>query len=236
MAKTLAQIRTITRMFLDEANEADWTNTELDYFINQRYHRVYSAVLTVFEDYKITTSFDSFVANQQEYTLPSGLFKIRRIEVNYDVSNANSVFQKANPLTSLENVRTRLAETNLGTSILRDPVYFVSGSTVYFLPIPTTSGTNAIKYWYIPVLSDLASDASTIDIPYPDRYYNIIAVGAAADALRMGQQESAEADKLDQKFVADVLLMQEELEDRVADDSKFVTDVSGDSLDFGGGY
>lgn len=236
MSKTLANIRTQVRSYLDETSAADWTDTELNSLINQRYHRVHTAIAGVFEDYKITTSFESLVANQQEYTLPTDLYKLRRVEVNYDISNSNSVFQKATPLTSLESVRTRLAETNIGSAILRNPVYYVTGLKIGFLPIPTSSGTNAIKYWYVPVLTELSADADTIDIPYPDRYWNIIAEGATADALRFGQQESVEADKLDQKFVAGILLMQEELEDRIADDSKFVLDVSGQSLDFTGGY
>lgn len=236
MSKTLANIRTLVRGYLDETSPSDWTDAELNVLINQRYHRVHTAVIDVFEDYKITTSFDNLIANQQEYTLPTDLFKVKRVEVNYDISNSNSTFQKAAPLTALDSVRTRLAETNIGSNIIRNPVYYVTGTSIGFLPIPTSSGTSAIKYWYIPVLSDLSADASTIDIPYPDRYYHLIAEGATADALRFGEQSTIEADKFDQKFVAGVLLMQEELEDRVADDSKFVIDVSGDPLEFGGGW
>lgn len=223
------------RSFLDETTQSDWTDAELNRLINQRYHRLYTAVLTVYEDYKITTSFASLIANQQEYTLPSDLFKLRRLEINYDISNTNSVFQKATPLTALDAVRTRLGETNIGSSILRNPVYYVTGDKVGLLPIPTSSGTNAIKYWYVPTASDLSADASTIDIPYPERYYHIIAEGAAGDAYRFGEQNSSEADKFDQKFIAGTLLMQEELEDRIADDGKFILDVSGDDLDFTGG-
>mgnify|MGYP001571588770 CR=1 FL=1 len=236
MSKTLSEIRSLVRSYLDEGSPSDWTNAELNSLINQRYHRVHSAAATVFEDYKITTSFASLVANQQEYTLPTDLFKLRRVEVNYDISNSNSVFQKATPLTSLDAVRTRLAETNIGSNIIRNPCYYVTGSSIGFLPIPTSAGTNAIKYWYVPVLSDLASDSTSVDIPYVDRYYHLIVEGATADALRFGEQSSVEADKFEQKFIAGIILMQEELEDRVADDSKFVLDVQGDPLDFGGSY
>lgn len=236
MAKTLLQIRTQVRSYLDETAAADWLDPELNTLINQRYHRVHSAIANVFEDYKITTSFDNLVANQQEYTLPTDLYKLRRVEVNYDITNTNSVFQKVTPFTALESIRTRLAETDVSSNITRDPGYYVTGSKIGFLPIPTLAGTNAIKYWYVPVLTDLVSDSDVIDIPYPDRYWHVIAEGATGDALRFGQQESVEADKLDKKFVAGVLLMQEELEDRVADDAKFVINVIGDPLDFGGGW
>lgn len=235
MSKTLLQVRTQVRSYLDETAAADWNDSELTTLINQRYHRLYSAVANVFEDYKITTSFDSLVANQQEYTLPTDLYKLRRVEVNYDITNSNSTFQRVTPFTGLDAIRTRLAETNIGSNLFRQPGYYVTGLKIGLLPIPTSSGTNAIKYWYVPVLTELSSDSDTIDIPYPDRYWHIIAEGATADALRFGQQESSEADKFDQKFVAGILLMQEELEDRVADDAKFVIDVAGDALDIMGG-
>lgn len=236
MSVALSTIRTQVRSYLDETTAADWTDAELNRLINQRYHRVYSAVVEVYEDYKITTSFASLVADQQEYTLPTDLFKLRRVEINYDTDNTNSTFQKATPVTSLDAIRTRLAETNISSSFLRNPTYYITGTSIGFLPIPTTSETNGIKYWYIPTLSDLSADASTIDIPYPERYWHLIAEGATSDAYRFGEQNPSEADKFDQKFVAGVLLMQQELEDRVADDSKFVIDVSGDSLDYGGSW
>lgn len=236
MAVTLAQIRQQVRSYLDETIASDWSDTELNRLINQRYHRVYAAVTTVYEDYHITTAFTNMVADQQEYTLPSDIYKIRRVEINYDVNNSNSQFQRAAPVGTVDAIRTRLSETQIGSNILRNPVYYNLGTTVGFLPIPTLSGTNAIKLWYVPTATELSSDSSTIDIPYPERYWHLIAEGATADADRFGEQNSTEADKFDGKFDRGIQLMQEELEDRVADDSKFIIDVSGDSLDFGGTY
>lgn len=235
MAVTLSTIRTQVRSYLDEPTAADWTDVELNRLINQRYHRLFSAITTVFEDYRITFATADLVANQQEYTLPADFFKIRRIEINYDISNSDSQNQKATPVSGVDGIRTQLGDTN-GSTILRNPVYYILGDTIGFLPIPTKSGEEAIQMWYVPVLPDLTSDSSTVDIPYPERYYHVIAEGAAGDAYRFGEQNSSEADKYDSKFVAGVILMQEELEDRVADDSKFVIDVSGDPMDFGGYY
>lgn len=233
---TFSVIRSLVRSYLDESSPSDWNETELTYFIGQRYQRVYTAAVTVFEDYNITTSFLTTVANQQEYTLPTDLFKLRRVEINYDISNANSTFQKATPLTSLDAVRTRLAETNIGSSILRNPIYYVTGTALGFLPIPDKAGTSAIKLWYVPVVANpvyLTDDQTVPSIPYVDRYWHLIAEGATADALRMGQQDSREADKFDQKFLAGILLMQEELEDRIADDAKFVIDTDPINFEYG---
>lgn len=235
MSVALSTIRTQVRSYLDESTAADWTDVELNRLINQRYHRVYSAVITVFEEYRINFATADVVAGQQEYSLPSDLFKLRRLEINYDKSNSDSQFQKATPVTSIDSIRTQMAVPGSG-SILRNPVYYTLGDTIGFLPIPSISGDEAIQLWYVPVITELATDTATIDIPYPERYWHLIAEGATADAYRFGEQNSVEADKFDAKFVAGVVLMQEELEDRVADDGKFVIDVSGDPLDFGGYY
>jgi len=236
MSVALSTVRAQVRSYLDESAESDWSDTDLNRLINQRYHRVYTAVIGVFEDYKISTDFINTVATQQEYTTSDGLatdiYKIRRVEINYNITNTDSVFQRAFPLTNVDAMRVRLGETNMGPTLYRNPMYYFLGGSLGFIPIPDKVGTNAIKMWYVPTLADLSSDSSTIDLPYPERYYHVIAEGAAGDALRFGQQESREADKFDQKFIAGVILMQEELEDRVAEESKTVIDVQGENLDF----
>lgn len=234
MSKTLNNCLVRVRRVLDEATAANWQNSDLTVLVNERYHRVHTAVCTVFEDYKISTSFISTVANQQEYTLPTDLFKLRRVEINYDITNSNSVFQRAASVANIDAVATRLAETNISSNIVRNPVYYNLGTSIGFLPIPDKAGTSAIKLWYIPLLTDLVNTTDTLDLPYVDRYYNIVCTGAAADALRFGQVESLEADKLDQKFIADILLMQEELEDRIAENSKFVINTDPISFESGG--
>ena len=232
MAKTLLNLRTQTRSLLGEPTATDWTNAELNLLINTYYHKVHSAVVNVFEDYApLSTSNMTTVANQQEYSLPSDLLKLRRVEINYDVSNANSAPLRAFPMP-MDSVRRDLGNTNLGVTILRNPFYFLRGSVVGFVPVPTRAGTDAIKVWYNPVLTDLSADTDTINIPYPDNYWMLIVYGATADALRFEQQESQEALQLEAKFERGIQQMQEELEDRVADETKFVTDTRGESLDF----
>lgn len=232
MAKSLSTIRTQVRSYLDEPTAADFTNAEIDRLINVYYHKVYSAVVNVFEDYApLSTANATTVADQQEYSLPSDFLKLRRVEINYDVSNANSAPLRAFPMP-MDQVRRDLGNTNLGVNILRNPFYFLRGSVIGFIPVPTRAGTNAIKFWYSPVLSDLSADTDTINIPYPDNYWLLITYGAVAEALRFGQQESQEALQLEAKFERGIQQMQEELEDRIADETKLVTDVTGESVDF----
>lgn len=232
MAKSLSTIRTQVRGFLDESTAADWTNAELNTLINVRYHKVYAAAITVFEEYNITTATTATVASQQEYGLPSDFYKIRRVEINYDTSDSNSAPTRALP-KNIDVVRRDLGFTNMGTAIFSNAYYYIIGNEIGFVPIPDKSQSGAITIWYVKQVTDMSSDSDEIEIPYPDRYWMLIAEGATADALRFGQQDMEAADRFERKFEFGLLKMQEELEDRVAEEGKTIIDTSGAILDFG---
>jgi len=232
MAVTKLQIRTNVRSFLDEVSEADWTDTELDYFINQAYHEVASSVMETFEDYYMSEpTFSDSVEDQQEYVLPTDFHKIRRVEINYDTTNDDSNYQRALP-SNIDEVRGRLENTDFLIGNSRNPVYYLVGDRIGFLPILNENGTDAIKILYIKEIADMDEDTDEIDIPYPERYYKLIVLRATADALRKGQQESTEADKLDSKFDRGLEKMKRELEDRISEEGKTVIDISDDILEF----
>lgn len=233
MAKTRSTLRTDTRSYLDESTEADWKDTDLNRSINKYYQKVVTAVMETFEDYYLTEATADTVADQQEYSLPTDFFKIRRVEINYDIDNSNSAFSRALRF-DIDAARGRLAETNLGIGVVRNPSYYIQGDLIGFLPIPSNNGDEAIKIWYVRYISDMDDDTDTIDIPYPDRYYEIITKFAAAEALRKGQQEPTEAKRLYDEAKADLEEMKRQLEDRIAEGAKTVIDTSGENLDFGG--
>lgn len=248
MAISLLTTRTQVRSNLDEpaTEAADWSDTELNRVINQRYHQVISAVMTVYEDYYLTTATFASVANQQEYTaasaLPSNIFKLRRVELNYQPSVSTSANTRCLPIDTLDVVRRDLAFSNSGIGVRTNQTTyyytygFGSALTIGFLPIPSETGATAGKLWYIATQADLSADGDSVNIPYAERYYRLIADGATADALRFGQQDVSSADKLEAKFLGDLATMQQELEDKVAEESKMVMDTAGDVLDFYGGY
>lgn len=240
MAKLIATLREQVRSYLDESSASDWTTGEVDREINVCYHAVYGAAVEVFEDYYLTTTQFNVVANKQEYGsaegFPSDFFKLRRVEINYNVPDTNSVAQRALPV-QLDEVRRDLGNATLGISTLRNPGYYLYGTgssaKIGFLPIPTIAGTNGIKLWYVKVLSDLSDSNTTVDIPYPDRFSWIISLGAAANLLRKGQQEEVAARAYREEFALEMEKMKQSLEDRVAEESKHAIDVLGEDLDFG---
>src|SRR3990167_5875318 len=231
MAKTLSNLQAQTRTYLDEATQSDWTDTEVTREINSKYMELYVGVVEVYEDYYSTRTTVASVADQQEYTLPSDLYKIRRIEINYNPSNSNSLPRKAVNVP-MDSVLRDLGNSALGISVYRNPAYYVRGNTIGFIPFPTETGATAIGIWYIKTVSELSDSTDAIDIPFPDRYYEAISLEAAAMLLRKGQQEEVAARQYLQEAKELRIEMQIELEDRISDDAKSITDTVGEDLDF----
>ena len=231
MAKSLEDLRLQVRSFLDEPIAADWTDTELNQLINARYHRVYSAVVNTYDEYadlKVATT--DMVAGQQEYETQLDFMKMRRVEVKYD-PNATT-YTRAFPV-NLDAVRTELATARAGAALVRSARYYLRGNTIGLLPVPDLDVVDGIKSWYYATVTDLVADSDTINLPYPDRDWLIIAYGAVADALNYGQQEPQIADQMERKFDRGIQIMQQQLEDRRSDEYKSVVDVTSQPIDFG---
>lgn len=231
MAKDLDFLEAATRTLLDEATQADWTDVEVDREINLAYMKVFTEVVNVYEDYYTATDNESFIADTQEYSLPTDLYKLRRVEANYSVSTTGSVGSKAVPI-SMDSVLRDLGNGASSVSTASGPAYYVRGTTIGFIPIPDSAGTNAIKFWYVAIPDELSSGTDAINIPFPDRYYESIPIEAAGNLLRKGQQEEEVA----AGYLADAKDRREkmsmELEDRIADSSKSIIDTTGESLNF----
>lgn len=242
MAKTLANLEAQTRTYLDEASTDDWTDVEVDREINAGYQEIVTSVVETYEDFYIqTANFDS-IADQQEYTtvdgIPSDIFKIRRLEINYDVSDAQSNPKYCRPVL-MDAVLRDLGNSALGITVYRNPAFFFYGSgtgaqgqRIGVIPEPTKAGTDAFKLWYIPYVADMTSGTDAINIPYPDRYAKLVSLYASAQLLRKGQQEEVVASNYMAEFEIGLEKMKQQLEDRLALDSKEITDTLGLGGDF----
>jgi len=75
LAKTLGNIQTEIRIYLDEQSAADFLDSEVILAANRAYHEVASAVIEIYDEYYATTTPFTYaiVAQQQEYTIDSSL-------------------------------------------------------------------------------------------------------------------------------------------------------------------
>ena len=229
MAKTITNLRVWTRMYLDEAQQADFLDTEVDSAINFAYHDLISSVINIYEDYYFTTTpkYISTVALQQEYALDTGLISIRRVEINYDPSDANSVAVKASRM-KIDDIPLNLGNTSNGGAGIFGAGYYIVGKQsaekIGFVPIPQNAGTNNVSVWGIEAPSDLSDNNTNVDIPYPDKFAELIGLKAASYLLRKGQQEEGSAARYMADYTRGVLDMMDFLKERQADGPWMISD------------
>lgn len=238
MAKTLANLRTETRMYLDESQAADWLDTEVDLAINRSYHDVAGSVMEIYEQfYETTTPFTyAIVATTQEYTIDSSLIKVTRVEINYNPTTSGSVATRATPIKE-DEVRGNLANTNSSTT--SNASYYLHGDIgaqkIGFIPVPQTSDTGVNKHisvWGIALPSDLSSASDNVNIPYADRFAYLISMRAAAQLMRKGQQEENNAANYIQEYERGLSQMKTFLKERQSDDAWVITDSANEDTDF----
>jgi hypothetical protein len=231
MSKTLETMRTTTRMYLDEVSAADWSDAQIDEQINYKYLEVYTAVVDTYEDYYRTRSRANLEAGSQEYALPDDFYKMRRLEIQY-VSGGD--FYKATRCEFDQILSRSIQSTQIGST--SRPNYYLSGTFLGLLPVPTEDITNGLVMWYIKQVAELVSNSDLVDIPFVDRYASMIPKAAAGELLSKGQQEEVVAAKYLEEFQRMLEKMQTELEDRKAEGSKNIIDTVGDTMDFSQNY
>lgn len=237
MAKTLANLRTGVRMYLDESAQTDWLDTEVDREINYAYHEVIGKVMEVYEEFYSQTTQHTYstVANQQEYVLDTSILKVERVEINYAPTTTGSVGIRAQALKR-DEFPLNLGNTQTGGTGLFAAAYYLYGAQstqkIGFVPIPTVAGTNNITVWSVDAPSDLSSSTDPVLIPYPDRFAKLIEVKAALELLRKGQQEEATAKQHLGEFKLGIVEMQAYLKERQSDGPWMIEDAAYEDITF----
>lgn len=219
-------------MYLDEVSPKDWSESQLYLAINNAYHELYTDIVTVYEDYNVTTEAIALSDYQYFASLPEDFYKSRMLVFtigsgsNYSVKKGEGkMFQLfPNELAQEENIR------QVGSNTLPDSiVYSIYGNSVYWYPLlkDVTEKNITLTHHYIPTLTDLTiSSPDLVSIPYVDRYYQIICLDAAASLLRKGQQEEASAARYKAESELMRGKMMQELEDRNLDSQKEVIETT----------
>lgn len=238
MSKTLGNIRSEVRVYLDESAEADFLDTEVLLAINRGYQDVAGSAMEVYEEfYQTTTPFTyAVVAGTQEYTIDSSLIKVSRVEINYSPTTSGSTPVRAVSI-DMNEVRTNLNNTNSSLTFAT-PGYYLHGSQsaqkIGFVPVPSVSDTSgqSISVWGIATPADLSSDSDSVIIPYVDRFVYLVALRAAAQLLRKGQQEENNAQNYINEYEKGLVQMRSFLKDRVSDGVQMINDALGQDTDF----
>ena len=154
--------------------------------INKYYDQLHSIILDSqdewdFDDSNLTDlpiASTDLVANTGAYALPSTIYKLNKLEINY-----GSGFIKVNPLDLNE---TGLSESEvLSRATVENPFYRVFGQMIKLYPAPTSDVSSGLQLYYDREVAEFTSAEVTTGTKKPglDRlWHDYIALGASVDA------------------------------------------------------
>lgn len=217
---TLAQIRARVRRFIDEPQQANFSNTDIDWAINTAQQEVATEVSLVDEKYFVDTTPTSLttVAGTRFYALPADFWKMTRVEdantglrMEFtDFANQSNFFgDSVPPLVSPNQVGFSLS---------------IVGNSLAINPTPTTSGLG-VNYWYVPVLPSMVGDNDTSSIPI--MFVDLLAIQAAIDMLISDEDDTV---ALERKYTRRFNQLVRSTRDRQQQSPKGVTRVAAPSF------
>lgn len=162
-----------------ETNTTSYPTADITRNLNKWYQELSADVLLSMDEWdvqgEIATA--SLVAAQQEYTWPTNLLRIKRVEISYD---GGSTWYRAHPI-DVQEPEVSIATTakianNFTTS---DPRYDSHDNSLFFFPVPTANSTNGLKIWYEKEVTELSSNSDEPNLAEP--FHRLLSIGAAYD-------------------------------------------------------
>lgn len=219
---TLQQIRLQAQQRADRVNSQFLTTQEWNQNINKAMFELYDLLVTVYEDYFIAAPI-SFVADGVTYLvpLPNGsntwinsntgqsfipdpFYKI--VGVDLALNNAVNAYVTVNKFNFVD--RNRFVYPNTASTIygVFNLQYRVMGSNIEFIPTP--SGGQTIRIWYIPRLKELLLDTDTTAMGISG-WIEYVIVRAAKYALDKEESDT-------QRLTEEILFLKQRIEESAA--------------------
>lgn len=170
---SLGQLRLLSQQRADRVNSQFVTLPEWNSYINQSRFELYDLLVTVYEDYYLAPPYN-FVTDgvSSQYTLPNGVltdsvsglpaapfYKLQGLDLGLD-SNTNAfvTLHKFEFISRNRYLYPAVTGNFYGVFSMR---YRLMGNTVYFIPTP--SGGQTVRVWYVPRLTELLQDTDLAD-------------------------------------------------------------------------
>lgn len=149
---TLAQLRTKVQQRGSFENSVDITATILNEFINEAIAELWDIMVQRWEDYYVTRSNLSVSAAQDGITLPTDMYKLRKLEI-VDSSSPTG-YRRLRP----HDLDASHVFATVAGKAYR---YRLENAKLYLAPIPAVAET--LRLFYIPCATILSADGDTLD-------------------------------------------------------------------------
>lgn len=150
-------------------------------------------------DFPILTT--NIVANQQDYSMPAEMTKIKRVEVTYDGTN----WVKANPI-DIDEITDSTSTNDIADNFSEDaPFYDINSNSVFLYPVPSTNVTAGIKIWIDRKANPFTSadvSTGTKEPGFDEDFHYLVPLLVTWDYVMFKSKDNGEADRILQ-LVAD---------------------------------
>jgi hypothetical protein len=218
---TLAALRSQARQRADMVNSTFITDSEFNQYINNSATELYDLLIQKFgNEYFLLSTSISTLPSVDSYDLPTDFYKL----VGVDMLISGQDYVSLRPFMFSER---NLNNANVSRTIygIPDVRYRLTGSKIKLTPIP--NATSAIRLWYIPILTEMSTDAGTID--GINGWEEYVVVDAAIKAL---QKEESDVSVLMAQKQALIKRVEEAAENRDAGAGDRVGDVRRSYYDY----
>lgn len=201
---TLGQIRLMSQQRADRVNSNFVTLPEWNTYINQSYFELYDLLTTLYEDYYLAPPVQiNTDGTSQQYALPDGtnykggvfggsagnpspaFYKLMGVDCGLNQQgNAWVTLRKYNFIARNRFVYPNISSTFLGVFNLQ---YRLMGNSLYFIPTP--SGGQILRVWYIPRVAQLLKDNDILD--GVSGWTEYVVVDAAIKALQKEESDTS---------------------------------------------
>lgn len=186
-----------TRTFPDDSSTF-FTDTELLGFLNLVQQEIQQEIIRAGEDYFITQTTISIVADTSAYDLPGDFIKMRRVQ--------DGRFQSPiviEPVTLNDPQFTSFPQIIQGSNgVPRE--YYIKGTQIVFRPTPNFTTASAVTIHYVVRTPDFASSDSTQSLTIPVQWQRAVVWGITKYALFKQQTPDNFADNEYTKALKDI--------------------------------
>lgn len=165
---------TILTDLIKDSNDPFWSDAELYRYLTMGQNKVMSKIVEMDQNFFEYTEYVSYVADQEQYDLPTDIFMGKLICAEYVDSQGNKSKISKIKKSSRNDYAIRSGTYN-GLNYAT-PVYYLTGMKICFLPIPTSTEANKVLLTYVQELDDI--DAGT-DSGLPSAFHNLVIYEAA---------------------------------------------------------
>lgn len=158
MSDTLLSMRTKVRRRLDESTARFWTDADLNEWINEGAREVARRAETL----QATTNISS-VADTQQYSLPSNVFRVHRVEFTRDPSRSTALEYR--DFNTMDSIWWGSHYMSPGDPYWYTMWGFPPTLAMIVYPTPPDSIADAFKVYYYRMPATASADGDSVEIP-----------------------------------------------------------------------